>query len=61
VVSKKTNSNWWAQCDAHNIVYIYLISVDYKNYLAGELMAETEKTLSTVDEYYKKSPKEIYN
>lgn len=42
------------------MIHIYLISVDYKNYLAGELMSESEKKLEAVDEYYKLTPKQVY-
>ena len=60
IISKKQKGNWWAQCDTHNIVHIFLISVDYKNYLAGQMITESETKLGQVDEYYKMSPKEVY-
>ena len=60
IISKKQKANWWAQCDTHGIVHIYLISVDYKNYLAGNLMQESEAKVGEVDEYYKLNAKQVY-
>lgn len=62
IISKKQKSNWWAQCDEHNIIHLYLITVDYKNYLAGELLRESEKKINEIyDNYYKASAKDVYN